>query len=170
MTMHLVLSEFTYTPPGICHNGLSKSTEESGVIAAECAEIRDLYPLNTSQNWLPLSSTRWVDAMFAPFFSWGAVDIAGSIKEHSFKLCIRHIMSLCSTLNSSVLDCRLNSFFFLSVRWGKSSISTLKLSLCRQTKLLFGNSLEERRRDLQSLFLVSFLSLLLFVPTSLSIP
>jgi len=103
-------------------------------------------------------------------FSCGAIDIADSIKEHSFKLCIRHIMSLCSTLNSSVLDCRLNSFFFLSVRWGKSSISTLKLSLCRQTKLLFGNSLEERRRDLQSLFLVSFLSLLLFVPTSLSIP
>lgn len=69
--MHLVLSEFTCTPPGICHDGLSKSTEESGVTASECAEIRDLYPLNTSQNWLPLSSTRWVDPMFVPFFLVG---------------------------------------------------------------------------------------------------
>lgn len=118
--------------------------------------------------------TSELNSMARPYicsvFSCVTIDIANSIKQLSLKLCIRHIMSLYSILNSSVLDYRLNSFFFLTVRWGKSSISTLKLSLCRPTKLLFGNSLEERRRDLQSLFLVSFLSLLLFVPTSLSIP
>ena len=146
--MYVVLSGFTSTLPDIYPDGLSKSTEGSGVRAAESSEIRDFYPLNTNQNGLPLRSTRWVAPIFVPFFLVGAIDIAESIKQHSFKLCIRHIMSLYSSLNSSVLDCRLNSFFFLSVRWGKSSISTLKLSLCRQTKLLFGNSLEERRRDL----------------------
>jgi len=50
MTMYLILSEFTSTLPGICHDGLSKITEESGMITAESAEIRDLYPLNTNQN------------------------------------------------------------------------------------------------------------------------
>jgi len=71
MTMYLVLSGLTSTLPDICPDGLSKSAEGSGVIAAESAEIRDLYPLNTSQNWLPLSSTRWVARIFVPFFLVG---------------------------------------------------------------------------------------------------
>lgn len=71
MTMYLILSEFTSIFPGICHDGLSKITEVSEMITAEAAEIRDLYPLNTSQKWLPLHSTRWVDPIFVPFFLVG---------------------------------------------------------------------------------------------------
>jgi len=41
------------------------------MITAESAEIRDLYPLHTSQKWLPVSSTRGVDLIFVQFFLVG---------------------------------------------------------------------------------------------------
>jgi hypothetical protein len=46
----IIRNWFWVSLPGISHDGLSKSTEGSAMITEESAEIRDLYPLNTSQN------------------------------------------------------------------------------------------------------------------------
>lgn len=65
---------------------------------------------------------------------------------------------------SSTVDSRLNSFSSISIPLRRSSISTLKFSLCRRTKLLFRNSLGRRRRD----FFVIIFTLLSFCASILT--